>query len=363
MRETRTALKPSTSQSVRVACLLACALVSTHAGLVGAGQTARMYALAALMAAVTAWLVLRALHDVPGGRRWWWAYGLGVSGMLYAHHYAWFTLAAQLIFVLGVVARRGMNNPREGLQTAGGLLLALGLALALYSPWLLVFLAQTHRVREGFWVPAASAHETWWQFLKWLTGLEYLTPVERWGFVGVLGASAVWRVARRDAAAIFFLLQAAVPWAATLAISAWGGRPLLQDRYLVMAQVALVAYLGVVFARCLGSRTPSPADDPAVPTRSLGSGHMLGVARICGSRLREDLGLVAALMWAWLRGVDVSVFIRAPAILYPEASATDRGRHRMAEGALSAGRSRDDRAGSGPQHPALLRVTSGHERD
>lgn len=304
LRGNSSAIRALPDRSVRIAGLFAAALAAVHAGQVIAGQSTRMYALAALMAALTAWLLLKALHAPPSGRRWWWAYGVAVAGLLYSHHYGWFTLAAQVLFALGVVARRTWNNRRDGAETACGLLLALGAALALYSPWLPVFLAQARRVQEGFWVPAVSSHETWRQFQTWLTGVEYLAPIERWVVIGLLAASAAWRIARRDAAAIFFLLQAALPWAATLAISTWGERPLLQDRYLVMAQVALVAYVGLVCARlCGGSAAADLESNADDGTRLMGRVPIAG--ELVGRRRRRPcptLRLAAAVMWIWLWG-------------------------------------------------------------
>lgn len=302
------ALKPhmqaeeKTPASHQAAGLLAAALVALHAGLIGAGQTARMYALAATMAGVTAWAMREALAAPFAARRWWCVYGFCAAGLLYSHHYGWFTLAAQFAFALGVVLRRAFRERAAARQTAGGLLLAVGVAFALYSPWLPVFLAQAQRVHEGFWVPAASAEEFSLQFLKWLTGLEYLDSPKRNVLVGFLIASAVWRVVRRDGAAIFFLWQAAAPWAATLAVSTWGHRPLLQERYLLPADVAIAAYLAIVAARVYGM-VMHPSARTAKPPGAISEGReVVSANRGAWFAPGNDLRLVAALGWVWLWG-------------------------------------------------------------
>jgi hypothetical protein len=65
----------------------------------------------------------------------------------------------------------------------------------------------------------------------------------------VIVGVAVCIVARRDLPAAGFFLQAALPWGMTLAISTWGERPLLQDRYLAFAIVPVIALWGWVWAQ------------------------------------------------------------------------------------------------------------------
>lgn len=286
------------SSGVRAAAFFAAALSAVHPGLVGAGQTARMYAFAALMSAVTAWALVRALHDGRSVRCWWWVYGVAVAGLLYSHNFAWFVLAAQLVFAVGVVTRRGWTVGRDRVEAGRGLLVGLGVALLLYSPWLPIFVAQARRVHEGFWVPAASADVICCHFLKWLSGVEYVTPMERWAIVGVLAATVVWRVAQRDFAANFFLLQAAIPWAATVVISTWGGRPLLQDRYLVPSQVALIGYVAVVFTRLSSYSTARRCVTRRVEDSVIESVKRVAHAANVWLNVRQVAALSWALLWA-----------------------------------------------------------------
>jgi hypothetical protein len=118
----------------------------------------------------------------------------------------------------------------------------------LYSPWLPVLLKQAQRVRERFWIGTLTPRGLGQSFAKWCTGIDGagLTTVVLCLVVAAM--VALWMLACRDRAGIFFLLQAAVPWALTIAISL-GGRPLLQERFLAPAQLSLAALFGVALAR------------------------------------------------------------------------------------------------------------------
>jgi hypothetical protein len=66
------------------------------------------------------------------------------------------------------------------------------------------------------------------------------------------GAALAWTLWRGDCASWFFLLQAAVPWLLSVAISCWSGRPVFLERYLAFAQLALFGYFGMIVSRLPG---------------------------------------------------------------------------------------------------------------
>jgi hypothetical protein len=66
-------------------------------------------------------------------------------------------------------------------------------------------------------------------------------------WVGLLVAISYFAVHLSERRMIFFLVQAIIPWVILLFISLCLGRPLLQARYLVFAQFALVCLLAATF--------------------------------------------------------------------------------------------------------------------
>jgi len=263
---------------------LAALVAAVHPLQVIAGRTARMYSLGVLLAALSAWLLLRAIR---AGRPWgWWtAYGVTAAAFCYTHYFAFFTLFAQAIYVVGVAAfslcRGGDPRRREQALTAGGgLLLAGALALALFSPWLPVFRVQAAEVLEDFWIPRQTALETTLTLTAWATGMDRVVasavPVLLF-LLAVAVFLAVWRGGR---AGWFFLLQAVVPWACCLAVSILGHRPLLQVRYLAFAQVGLFGLWGVL-AASLPTRTERIALAGLIVAPALvglsGAGHLYPV--------------------------------------------------------------------------------------
>ena len=246
----------SPPHALRGGALFTAALVAIHLAQVAPGRTARMYSLGALLAGVSAYLLLRALR-APRPARWWVAYGISAAAFCYTHNYAFYTIAAQALFVAGLLLSRGLaasppkaSHPLQAVApSALGFLSAGLLALALYSPWLPVFLNQSRRVRESFWVRDLSLPGVRATFMQWFAGYESAAPTDALLCLGLLAAVSLWMMLRRDAVGLFFLSQAVVPWLLTIAVSTWGERPLLQLRYLTFAQLSLLALWGVAFAR------------------------------------------------------------------------------------------------------------------
>jgi 4-amino-4-deoxy-L-arabinose transferase-like glycosyltransferase len=222
------------SRAGAMAGALVCAL---HPLQVQQARNARMYALGVLLAALTAWLLLRALRR--GRWPWWVAYGLGAALFVYAHYYALFTLAGQALGALALARDRGRSLAR-------GLAVAAVAALAALAPWLPSLVAQARRVQAEYWIPPVSAGSLVTAVLRWATGLGAALPA--WIALAAWLALAAWAVMRARGPALFFLAQALSPWLLALALSTWGGRPLFLERFTVFAQVALCGLLGVAWA-------------------------------------------------------------------------------------------------------------------
>ena len=110
----------------RRTALIATLLAAVNPFLVWYSQETRMYALVATLAAWALYFFLRGLET--NRWRWWAAYTVLTVASLYTHLYAVFLLPAEFFFLL-FHARQARSVPWRGL-------VALGLSLLCFSPWL-----------------------------------------------------------------------------------------------------------------------------------------------------------------------------------------------------------------------------------
>jgi mannosyltransferase len=122
--------------------LVAPLLLSISPFVLGYAQEARGYALLEMLACLSLLLLVQAL--ARRRRVWWLGYVVGTTLLLYAHFFAWFPVAAQVLFALGVLlwqtGKRRKLDPRLP-WLAASLLIAAVLYLPLVRP-LLDFLQQ-----------------------------------------------------------------------------------------------------------------------------------------------------------------------------------------------------------------------------
>ena len=135
-----------------------------------------MYALLALLAALSTWALLVWLGGA--GRRWAVAYVLLAAAGLYTHYFFPAVMVAQGLVVVGRVGNPPLGRSRGGLEggSRGGLptrptilpfatwLLLAATAVALYLPWLPIFLRQVGG-REGARPPLLSFLADAWRWL------------------------------------------------------------------------------------------------------------------------------------------------------------------------------------------------------
>jgi hypothetical protein len=209
-----------------------------------------MYSLGVLLACLTSWLLLRALRAERCRELWWSAYALAVTAFCYTHYYAFFTILAQTMFVVGDLLVRGR---RLGFRTvaspAAGFIYAGSVSLVLYSPWLPILRDQVQAVHQSYWIRSVTPLEIGKVLISWGTGAAYPGILEARLWLLLLLGCVAWLILRADRAGWLFLLQAAVPWLLSLGISRYSDRPIFVERYLVFAQVSLLGFWGVVWCR------------------------------------------------------------------------------------------------------------------
>lgn len=211
-------------------------------------RNARMYGQGVFLAGLTSWLLLRALRCSRAGSGWWLGYGLAVAAFCYTHYYAFFTVAAQTLFVTGDLSVRAVKNSAASVRPSlMGFLLAGGFAILLYVPWLPVWWKQTNDVRQGFWIQPVTYEHAKTVFFTWSSGLPYGGTTDFNCWILFLFGCIVWIMLKRDRGGLFVLIAASVPWMLSLILSAWSGRPIFHERYLFFAQFFLFAFWGIVW--------------------------------------------------------------------------------------------------------------------
>jgi len=200
-----------------------------------------------MLAALTAWLLLRALRSERRAAPWWTAYAIAAAALCYTHYYGAFTVAAQLVAAALFLAR-AWHASRVRPRAASGLAAATVAVAVLFVPWLSVLRRQTARVSEDYWIHEAGPFDIAGALVRWATGLEWTPP---WPgiAIAVFAAAFLWAIARGDRGQRFLALQAALPWAGALALSWMAGRTLFLERYLFFSQLALLVCLARTWAR------------------------------------------------------------------------------------------------------------------
>lgn len=254
----------------RDAGAIAVLLMATSPFLCRYSQEIRMYAQEAALLLLSSWLLLRALRSTRHAAGWWAAYALAAAALAYTHYFGLFSIAAQGLFVLGL-----MVSPRSGVASRRNLAFAFGsglLVAALYAPWVPALMRQQRQVEDDYWVRkvedrSPASPELWGAVatkLVMYTRAEQVTPLEQadpppaavgYALLAVAAlvlALAAWRGGRSG-----WLLASGSLIPAGLAVlqSYRVGRNLIEHRFLmpsfVMTIIALAAALGGLRSRVL----------------------------------------------------------------------------------------------------------------
>lgn len=241
--------------------LLAAALAAFSVFHVRHSWEARMYPLATALLSWSVWALLRALRAEPARFGWWALWSLLSLLFAYAHTFAVFSLAGEVLFLAGWLAVRHRQAPRAAWRDPRTRHLVLaGLSLAAgYAPWLPVLLRQQAAVKGGF-SGAEPTLDAWLQaFACLFYRPDFFAVGPMWscsrpialgcfGLVLAILAGLCWRP---RAAAWLLLALAIVPFALCAAFAATG-TAILNARYFAFAHVALLAGLATLVWRLPG---------------------------------------------------------------------------------------------------------------
>ncbi len=207
--------------------------------LVRYGQEARMYGMAAFLAVLASYLLVRARQSNRNG--FWVAYSLTIAAGLYTHYYIVFVIALHWLYmVVKQDQQRGLVNPKWWLSNVA--------SLVLFLPWVPTAYHQFTRVQGGFWIPKPTVltlPSTIGQFLTFTD----LGVVTNWiriivvlGFLALCGAF----IAKKK----YFpgnLLVVGLTFLAPVAVLILSlKRPIYVDRYFVFAAVGFYILLAAL---------------------------------------------------------------------------------------------------------------------
>ncbi|MGO8746068.1 MAG: hypothetical protein ACLQNE_08765 [Thermoguttaceae bacterium] len=124
----------------------------------------RMYTLGTALVALSSWLLFRALAAQTQHYRAWAAYGLVALAFVYTHHFAWFSIFGQAVFVAGFALAKSRGRVLAALKgpyvrhaLAAYSIVALG-----WAPWLPTFLHQERQVLDDWWSLPVSLRDVTW---------------------------------------------------------------------------------------------------------------------------------------------------------------------------------------------------------
>lgn len=211
----------------------------------------RMYSLAAFLAVLLSWLLVRTLRKPLPVVTDWISCSIAAICLLYTHNYGLFTVIAMYLYAIGHACFADRyTNRRARFERVWPVLVSAFVVYQVWSPWLLVVLEQRVRVTQSFW----SRPLEWSGFGAAFTPqfLMNMGGIDR-GIVGQFLLQAivlvqVILVLGRRKFDLYLALAVAVPIVAAVAISLTM-RNVITDRYFVMFNLFALASLAIVISR------------------------------------------------------------------------------------------------------------------
>jgi uncharacterized membrane protein len=212
----------------------------------------RMYTLGTALAALSSWALLRAVQAPAPRLRRWLLYGLLALLFAHTHYYAFFSLAAQAMFLVGflVVQARGTpsliaRNRHTWFAVLTGTLIVMG-----WLPWMPYFLAQRAQVQAAYWSEPVGfwnlANVCFQMFVDPQDAI--FTQREALLAGSICGAALVALLWRARTGEWFVFTAAVVPFALSVLVSLVDTK-VFHLRYFVFAHVFLLACLGILMNR------------------------------------------------------------------------------------------------------------------
>lgn len=247
--------------SSQAAGLFAALLLAVSGWQIQYAGEARMYTLGTALVLFSSYLLLKALRETSF--KHWLAYSVVTAALAYVHYFALFSIAGQLVFLLGYLLTRSKGRLGEILTWRGTWYATLAIIITsiLYLPWLPTFLSQNTQVQQSYWIPPLggwSIPDTFYRMfvptagipthtgLGWillamapltLTIIGWVLLVKKQILSSEASGKGGWLV----------MLSGFVPFVLTIALSLIG-QSLYQDRFFIFAHIFIV--IGLVMLLC-----------------------------------------------------------------------------------------------------------------
>lgn len=225
----------------RPTALVAAALLACAPFQIEFSQEARMYTLLALLSTISMHAFLALLER--RSRAWTTTLAFGNALLLYTHTYGAFIIAAQAALLF---TRRGRDGATDQ-RVRATWLKSLAVTLVIYAPWLAIFVLQSLRVQDRFWI----AQPSWHAFLHPVLIYAGSAPLAGGLLLAALGG--VYRLRREPHCAA--VAKALMGWTtAPIALPfllSFVGSPIFLPKYSIAASVpyAIVAAHGLAGLR------------------------------------------------------------------------------------------------------------------
>jgi mannosyltransferase len=234
----------------RAGGLFVAALVALSVFQIRYAAEVRMYALGAALVAFSSWALLRALR-APRAGRWWALYGVLTVLFAYTHNYALFSIAAQGVFVLGLLLVRADWDLAVLVRTPAfwHALLAADLVVVGCLPWLPFFLRQRAQVQAHFWTAPVTKWNVFATCYQMFVEPEGGPHPQHMLLAGDLCAAGLLALVWRARAGAWCAFSSAVaPFVLSLLVSAFDTK-VFGLRYFTFAHLFFLAGLGLLVFR------------------------------------------------------------------------------------------------------------------
>ncbi len=241
--------------------LVSAALFAVSMYQIRAAWEIRMYAMGTALAALSTWLLLRALFAPV--QRWgaWAAYAAAALAFAYTHYFALYSLVGQAVFAVGFLLVRSCGKLGKSLQegrrdacttrgrwwraVAAYTVVAVG-----WAPWLPTFLRQKEQVASDFWSAPFSLRDVYRVCYEMFFSTELGSPPERDRIIATLACLLVLvcLAVKARAGEWCLLSMTALPFSLACATSLLGANPLV-PRYVAFIQPFLLAGTAALLSR------------------------------------------------------------------------------------------------------------------
>lgn len=241
--------------------LVAAALLAFSGWQVQFAWEARMYTFGTVLLLLSSWLLISAIQQKKQRLMLWLGYALATVALAYVHYYAFFSIFAQVLFIIFYLLFRTKVRLGEivQLRVAWYALLSGAVMFLLFIPWLPTFLAQNSQVQDAYWIPPLggwSVPDTFYRMFIPTSNIPLHSGLQ-WVAIALLPitiTTIAWiylffifprRHRAQATAAHLVVLSGVVPFIVSILLSLFS-QSLYQDRFFVFAHIFIIILVAAI---------------------------------------------------------------------------------------------------------------------